>query len=48
MLARGYAITLDSKGHAVRDAREVNVGDRVTVRLDRGAIDAEVKGKRDS
>lgn len=48
VLGRGYAITLDSKGHAVRDARELNVGDRVTVRLDRGAIDAEVKGKRES
>ncbi|MBX7197336.1 MAG: hypothetical protein K1X94_35120 [Sandaracinaceae bacterium] len=47
VLSRGYAITLDERGHAVRDAREVPIGARITVRLDRGALDAEVKGRRD-
>lgn len=48
VLARGYAITLDAHGHAVRDAREVRVGDQVTVRLDHGTLEAEVKGTRES
>lgn len=48
VLARGYAITLDSKGRAVRDAREVRVGDQVTVKLDHGTLDAEVKATRES
>jgi len=47
VLGRGYAIALDEEGNAVRDARGLAVGDRVTVRLARGAIDAEVKGTRE-
>ncbi|MBI2395715.1 MAG: exodeoxyribonuclease VII large subunit [Deltaproteobacteria bacterium] len=42
VLARGYAIALGPDGRAVRDARDVRVGDRLSVRLDRGAVDAEV------
>ena len=44
VLARGYAIALDEQGNAVRDAASVRVGDRLSVRLSRGAVDAEVKG----
>lgn len=43
VLARGYAIaTRTSDGHAVRDAAEVSVGDRVDVRVARGAFEAEI------
>ncbi len=45
VLARGYAIALDDKGNAVRDAANVDVGDRLSIRLARGALDAEIKGK---
>lgn len=48
VLGRGYAITLDAKGRALRDARDVKIGDRVRVRLDRGALEAEVKGTEES
>lgn len=47
VLSRGYAITLDEQGHAVRDAREVPIGSQITVRLDRGTLDAEVMGRRE-
>jgi len=43
VLARGYAIATRADGHAVRDASEVQPGDRVHVRVARGAFDAEVK-----
>lgn len=43
VLARGYAIaTRIDDGRAVRDAAEVKAGDRVRVRVDAGAFDAEV------
>jgi exodeoxyribonuclease VII large subunit len=43
VLARGYAIVTLPSGHAVRDAREVNAGDAVHVRVGEGAFDAVVK-----
>lgn len=43
VLGRGYAIATRADGHAVRDANEVQPGDRVHVRVARGAFDAEVK-----
>ena len=43
VLARGFAICLDEKGHVVRDASEVLPGRGVNIRLERGSLDAEVK-----
>jgi len=43
ILARGYSITTNAEGCAVRAAEEVFVGDLVTVRVHRGALVAEVK-----
>ncbi len=42
VLSRGYAIALDAKGHAVRDARELERGDTIAVRLQRGTLTAQV------
>jgi exodeoxyribonuclease VII large subunit len=46
VLERGYAIATDAAGNVLRDAAQVNVGDAVAVRLHRGLLDTEVKGKR--
>ena len=42
VLARGYAITTDADGRVLRDAAAVAEGDRVHVRLERGALDCVV------
>jgi exodeoxyribonuclease VII large subunit len=45
VLGRGYAIATRTRdGRAVRDAREVEPGERVHVRVAEGAFDAEVVG----
>jgi exodeoxyribonuclease VII large subunit len=46
VLGRGYAIaTRAADGRAVRDAREVEPGDRVQVRVGTGAFEAKVTGR---
>lgn len=42
VLGRGYAIVTGPAGRAIVDAAEVRPGDRVRVRVDRGAFDARV------
>jgi exodeoxyribonuclease VII large subunit len=42
VLARGYAIATSVEGRAIRDAREVAPGDRLTVRVHRGSIEVDV------
>lgn len=42
VLSRGYAIATAAGGRAVRDAREVAVGDRLTVRVHRGSLLVDV------
>jgi exodeoxyribonuclease VII large subunit len=42
VLARGYSVTLDSRGRAIKNAGEVGVGDTVRTRLHRGAIESGV------
>ncbi len=42
VLGRGYAIVTHHDGRAVRDAHEVEVGDRLHVRVDAGRFEAEV------
>ncbi|MEH6454122.1 MAG: exodeoxyribonuclease VII large subunit [Psychromonas sp.] len=41
-LARGYAIAKDNKGKVITDATSVIVGDKISVRLDKGEIQAQV------
>ncbi|MEQ8763460.1 MAG: exodeoxyribonuclease VII large subunit [Planctomycetota bacterium] len=43
VLARGYSITLDEDGRAVRDAAQVTPGQTVETRLDRGRIHCRVE-----
>lgn len=42
VLQRGFSVTLDAKGRAVRDAAEVKAGQRVTTRVARGSFDSIV------
>jgi exodeoxyribonuclease VII large subunit len=44
VLARGYAIATTAAGRAVRDAREVSKGEKLTVRVHKGALSVEVIG----
>ena len=43
VLGRGYAIAFDAEGRALTDAAAVRVGDRVQVRLAKGAFVAEAR-----
>ena len=43
VLERGYSIVYDAAGNVVRAARDVTVGDEVSVRLSRGRLFAEIK-----
>jgi exodeoxyribonuclease VII large subunit len=43
VLARGYSLTLFNNGQLIRDAGEVEVGDRVTTRLSQGSITSRVE-----
>ena len=48
ILARGYSITFDSlTGMVINDARKVETGHEVRVRLHRGELDCEIMRKRD-
>ncbi len=52
VLARGYAVAFDERGHALRSAAEIQPGERLQVRLHDGELSAEVlavtAGKFDS
>jgi exodeoxyribonuclease VII large subunit len=43
ILERGYALVFDANGILIRDAVQVKPGDRITARLARGTIAAQVK-----
>ena len=47
-LERGYSIVRDEHGRIVRTADQVDVGDRLVVRLYCGRLDARVEGVQDS
>jgi exodeoxyribonuclease VII large subunit len=47
VLERGYAIATDTSGAILRDATQVAIGSTVNVKLHRGRLIAEVKGKRE-
>ena len=48
VLSRGYALVFDGSGHLVRDAAEVAVGDALRIRVQSGALAAQVTGKEDA
>jgi exodeoxyribonuclease VII large subunit len=43
VLARGYAVAFDARGHALKDASQAEPGDSIRVRLHEGELHAEVK-----
>lgn len=46
VLARGYAIAFDERGHALTDAGRIQPGERLRVRLHEGEVDASVTATR--
>jgi exodeoxyribonuclease VII large subunit len=47
VLARGYAVCWnDDRTRVIRDAATVEPGDGVTIRLDKGELDCQVRAKR--
>jgi exodeoxyribonuclease VII large subunit len=44
ILDRGYALVFDSEGRLVKDATQLSAGDRISARVSRGTLTAEVKG----
>ena len=47
VLARGYAVAFDQRGHAITRAAQVEAGERVRVRLHEGELSAQVLTKTD-
>ena len=45
VLKRGYVIAMDAAGNILQDTAQVSVGDAVSVRLHRGRLSTQVKGK---
>ena len=45
-LERGYSITLDEQQRAVKRSADVDIGDRLEIRLAQGSLDCEVRTKR--
>ena len=43
VLSRGYAIALDESGAALKDSQQVKIGDKLTVRLESGALGCKVE-----
>ncbi|HWL88122.1 MAG TPA: exodeoxyribonuclease VII large subunit, partial [Polyangiaceae bacterium] len=47
VLGRGYAIATRADGHALRSAAEVALGERITIRLEQGRLEADVTGRHE-
>jgi len=43
ILERGYALVFDSSGNLVKDAAQVKIGDKISARLAKGTLTAQVK-----
>ena len=43
ILERGYALVFDANGDLIKDASHLSVGERISARLAKGTIAAEVK-----
>jgi len=42
VLKRGYAVALDESGVAIKDAENVNIGDRINILVEKGRINCDV------
>ena len=47
ILERGYSIIQNKSGESIKSNQDVNVGETLTARLNKGFIDLEVKNKKD-
>ena len=47
ILERGYSIIQNKSGESIKSNQDVNVGETLTARLNKGFIDVEVKNKKD-
>jgi len=47
ILERGYSIIQNKSGESIKSNEDVNVGETLTARLNKGFIDVEVKNKKD-
>jgi exodeoxyribonuclease VII large subunit len=47
-LARGYGVVTDGNGRAVRRAADVEIGDRLHVRLSEGSLDCTVSERKEA
>ena len=48
VLTRGYAMAQDERGQVIRSVTQVSAGDRLTVRLSDGSIDATVTDRKEN
>jgi exodeoxyribonuclease VII large subunit len=48
ILERGYSIIQNKSGESIKSNEDVNVGETLTARLNKGFIDLEVKNKKDA
>ena len=48
VLTRGYAMAQDDAGQVIRSVSQVSVGDRITVRLSDGSVDATVTDRKEN
>ena len=48
ILERGYSIIQNKSGESIKSNQDVNVGETLTARLNKGFIDLEVKNKKDA
>jgi exodeoxyribonuclease VII large subunit len=46
LLERGYSVAYDSAGRVLRSPDQIAVGEKISVRLAKGELDATVRGKR--
>jgi exodeoxyribonuclease VII large subunit len=48
VLTRGYAMAQDDAGQVIRSVSQVSAGDRITVRLSDGSVDATVTDRKEN
>jgi exodeoxyribonuclease VII large subunit len=48
VLTRGYAMVQDGQGQVIRSVAQVSAGDRITVRLSDGSVDATVTDRKEN
>jgi exodeoxyribonuclease VII large subunit len=47
-LARGYGVVTDESGRTITSSSDVEIGDRLSVRLSKGSLDCTVSDRKDA